>query len=50
MLVCLLIFFLLHALTHWEIFKTLNKFFIWLWLVELFFGIGLIIGAIIKLL
>lgn len=50
MLVCLLIFFLLHALTHWEIFKIMTKFFIWFWLAELSFGIGLIIGVIIKLL
>lgn len=49
MLVCLLIFFLLHALTSWKIFKTMTKIFIWLWLVELFFGIGLIIGVISKL-
>lgn len=50
MLVCLLIFFLLHALTNWKIFKTMTKIFIWFWLVELFFGIGLIIGVITKLL
>jgi hypothetical protein len=49
MLVCLLILFLLHALTHWEIFKSMTKLFIWFWLVELFFGIGLIIGVITKL-
>lgn len=50
MLVCLLIFFVLYYLTDWKVFKTLTKFFIWFWLVELFFGIGLIIGAITKLL
>ena len=49
MLVCLLVFFLLYALTNWKIFKFMTKFFIWLWLVELFFGIGLIIGVITKL-
>ena len=49
MLVCLLILFLLHALTDWEIFKTMTNIFIWFWLVELFFGIGTIIGVITNL-
>lgn len=50
MTILLLNLSLLYYLTGWKIFKSLGKFFAWLWAIEQVFVIGVLISLLTKLL